>query len=93
MLSVNSSGVQGILCKQSAGQLTLEQLVHTGDVMMASTSELGQKEVRQDVANAQQQFDEFFNGMSCRMETPINPHRPEKKWNGPIMKWKTEVKK
>ena len=54
--------VQGILCKQSAGQLTLEHLVHTGDVMMASTSELGQNEVRQDVANAQQQFEEFFNG-------------------------------
>ncbi|XP_043237695.1 nesprin-1-like isoform X2 [Amphibalanus amphitrite] len=55
------AALDGILCKQSAGQLTLEHLVHTGDVMMASTSELGQKEIRQDVANAQSQFEEFFN--------------------------------
>ena len=56
--------LEGLLNKKAQGELLVEHLQHTGDVVCASTSPQGQEVIRNEIRALAESFESLFKGMS-----------------------------
>lgn len=83
-----------LLNKQAQGELLVEHLVHTGDVVLASTSSQGQEIVRNDIRALRDSFEGLFreiNQQKESLEVTMVQWRAYKEEYERLMEWLQQI--
>ncbi|XP_037820489.1 nesprin-1-like, partial [Lucilia sericata] len=85
---------ENMLNKQAQGELLVEHLTHTGEVVMSSTSPQGQEIIRNDIRSLRDSFESLFRDISSQkenLEETMNQWRAYKEEYERLMEWLQQI--
>ncbi|ETN58450.1 calmin [Anopheles darlingi] len=86
--------LDALMNKRAQGELLVEHLVHTGEVVMASTSERGKEAIRSDINGLKANFDSLFGDIDKQkrdLEKTLNLLREYKEEYERLSEWLQQV--
>ncbi|GAB0095245.1 nesprin-1 [Sergentomyia squamirostris] len=86
--------LEALLNKQPQGELLVEHLQHTSEVVLASTSEPGQEVIRRDIAELRENFESLFREISQQkdqLESTVIQWRDYKEEYERLSEWLQQI--
>lgn len=95
-LSIENSvaPLESLLNKKAQGELLVEHLVHTGEVVMASTSPQGKESIRSDIKSLRDSFENLFKDISNqrnKLEVTMTQYRDFKEEFDRLSEWLQQI--